>query len=84
MSGAFRGVGWDAGKRRRDVPGGRCGARGGRPPPRAARAEHVPTRVLLRPNDDSACFGPTASVVPAPPSERGVSNIRRTRHMVSG
>ena len=53
------------------------------PPPRAARAERVPARVLLRPDDDSACLGPTASVVPRPPSGRGASNIRRTRRMVS-
>jgi hypothetical protein len=52
-------------------------------PPRAARAERVPTRVLLRPDDDSACFGPLPRSCHDRHPGWGLSNIRQTRRMVS-
>ena len=52
------------------------------PPPRAARRART-TWVLLRPDDDSACFGPLPRSCDDRHPGRGLSNIRQTRRMVS-
>ena len=51
------------------------------PPHPAQRAERVPTWVLLRPDDDSVCFGPLPRSCHDRHPEWGLSNIRQTRRM---